>query len=416
MKNFFEGRQIITGIYKVFVITSLIKHSFSFFVLMLTLHWVLYIFRWVFVRIMGNQNMKGHYLWPKSCLPSIVREVNTMHQGENGNYSGESDESADSCGNDKSSLLCSANELENIIINNDSDHLSHLIQCQTDINIPLNEKGETALILSVKLSHITLVKILLSHPECNKNSLNINNCSALDLAMITAFDNRLEPRHSICWEIIKCLMETDSEPVCKDAMMYVVRTALKLNDEQFLFKLINCAIQYHNSIKFHELLLQKLHRHQPIYMGSIDPFLNCVSDFSVKLLKGAKYSDLEYIVNSLIYYLESYWNSRKEKFVVFRKLILYTSAAGWVWTRDQLAHLSKVSPHLTHWCIQQKMKPMSLTHLTRVVVRRNLNCHIGPGLLALPDQLPVALQKYVGLQDMDEISENPDIKLIDVCL
>ncbi|XP_069138442.1 uncharacterized protein [Argopecten irradians] len=341
---------------------------------------------------MGNQNVKGHHLWPTSCMPGINRNIDP-------------DVPLPSSGSEDEGDVDNATwrELENAVVNNDGECLDQLINCGANINTPLNEKGETALILSVKLTHLQLVRILLAQTLCKKNCLNVNNCSALDLAIVTAFDNRLEPRHTMAWQIIKCLMEANSEPVCKDAMMYVIRTALKYSDELFLYRLIQAAIDCSKSFKFHELLLQKLHRHQPIYLDSIDPLLMNASDFSVKLVRYGLPTDLEYVVNSFMYYLESYWDSKENKNSVLQKLILYATAAGWSWSQQQVSHIHQVNPAVGSWCSRQLTQPLSLGHLARKTFRTCLSTDISVAISSLPFQLPESLKLYLILKDIDEI-------------
>lgn len=343
---------------------------------------------------MGNQPMKPRNLWPTSCMPRVMRH----------GYDGQDmsrDEERNGSERTLPSVLCAheADELENVVINNDVDRLQYLVKQNIDVNVPLNERGETALILAVKVSHVDIVNILLTSSKCNKNCLNINNCSALDIAMITAFDNRLEPRHTVCWDIIKSLLSSSSEPACKDAMMYVIRTALKYCDEDFIHKLINLAKEHSFSSKLHELLLQKLHRHQPIYIESLDPLLTNVSDFTTKLLKNANQTELPYIVNSMLYYLESYWSSKENKISVVKKLILYATGAGWLWLPQQLSFIERVNPNLAHWCAQQKCRPASLKHCTRNSLRQSFISIVSDGLVNLV--IPSILRDYILLEDVE---------------
>ena len=110
----------------------------------------------------------------------------------------------------------------------------------------------------MKLSQIECVRVLLDSSVCSKNCLNVNNCSAFDMALITAFDNRREPRHAVCWEILRLLMEANAEPGCKDVMMYTVRTTFKFQDDRFLQRLITTVLNI-------------LHRHHHIYVDPLDP-------------------------------------------------------------------------------------------------------------------------------------------------
>lgn len=347
---------------------------------------------------MGNHNVKGHSLWPTHCMPNLTEPHLVEDPGE-----------------DNSVQSSVALQLDNLIINNDHEELEKFIRgTKVDVNVELNEKKETALTLAVKLSHKECVKVIVNCESCLKNCLNINNCSAFDMALITAFDNRLEPRHSICWEIIKLLMKANAEPMCKDAMMYIVRTAFKYQDDQFLHKLIAVALECSNSIMFHELLLQKLHRHQPIYVDSIDPILMDMSDFSIKLLKIAPPSELEFIINSMFYYMESYWQSRRNKFNTFYKLIVYTIAAGWVWRKSNVYHISRSCPHLAKWLIQQMKTPPSLAHLSRASFRRHVATPVPVAIDGFPYAIPESLKHYILIQDMDELCNSGAVNLNEV--
>ena len=308
-----------------------------------------------------------------------------------------------------------AAELENIIISDDTEQLREICVSQKiDINLHLNEKGETALILAVKLSHIEMVKTLLMTESCEINSLNNHDFSALDVALITAFDNRLEPRQTICWEIIECLLQVGAEPSSRDAMMYVVRTALKYLDEAFLYKLILLAQEYSFSVMLHELLLQKLHRYQPVYMENLDPLLINVSTFTVKLLKSANSESLVLTVNSMVYYLESYWHSRPDKISTFSKLIIYATGAGWRWTPEQLQHLSRVCPSLGAWCKAKQHSAMSLCHIARCSFRQNVQCLIHEGISQLPYRIPDSIRDYLLLKDVDQITSEKSFKISEV--
>lgn len=117
-------------------------------------------------------------------------------------------------------------DIETAIVHNDVAQLQTILG-HININEPLNEKQETLLMVAIKLSCVCVVQMLLEE-ECDLTKQNINNYSPFDIAIITTFDNRQEPRHSICWKIIAMLMRAGAEPACPDAMLYVFRTALKV--------------------------------------------------------------------------------------------------------------------------------------------------------------------------------------------
>lgn len=314
--------------------------------------------------------------------------------------------------------LSESSELENVILSDDTEQLQKICTEQKiDINIQLNDKCETALILAVKLSRIDMVKMLLVTQNVNKNCVNNHDFSPLDVALVTAFDNRLEPRQTFCWEIIECLLQVGAEPNSKDAMMYIIRTALKYCDEEFIYRLILLAKEFSNSIILHELMLQKLHRHQPVYIESLDPFFICISEFTIKLLKNANGSRLCDIVNSMIYYLDSYWHCRTNKMTIFQKLILFASAAGWDWTPQQMDYISRVCPYLlSHWCKGQRMYPFSLSHLARKSFRRNSQCLVPDSLAALPFRVPASLRDYIMLRDIDGLLDCEEVNIRDIKL
>ncbi|KAL4228106.1 hypothetical protein ACF0H5_013541 [Mactra antiquata] len=387
---------------------------------------------------MGNQpSLSGTFL-SSTCVQGRRRSLNqhvgryqllslgdseTGSLGSNPDSVSNTDDDAGSLNSEEDSAyeewLNDSVELENAILNDDIDALRKLChEKKIDINLQLNEKGETAVILAVKLSRIDMVKLLLLTPDCDKNSLNINNFSPLDVALVTAFDNRLEPRQSICWQVIECLLQKGAEPNNRDAMMYVIRTALKHCDEQFIYRLILLAKEFSNSTILHELLLQKLHRYQPVYIDSLDPFFVCVSDFTIKLLKNANAMKLCEVVNSMIYYLESYWHSREKKILTFQKLILYASAAGWEWTDQQMVYINRVCPYnLGVWCQNQRKYPISLAHLARKTIRKSVHGYVPDCIDQLPDRLPSAIQNYILLKDIDEfLSTDEQVKMSDVSL
>ncbi|WAR00703.1 F186A-like protein [Mya arenaria] len=314
-------------------------------------------------------------------------------------------EEADSAYNE---WLSDTAELENVILSDDIEQLQKICdEKKIDINIQLNDKGETALILAVKLSKIEMVKTLLLTSNIDRNCLNVQYFSPLDVALVTAFDNRLEPRQTVCWEIIECLLQVDAEPSSKDAMMYIIRTALKYCDEEFIYRLILLAKEFSNSTMLHEIMLQKLHRHQPVY----------IEKFTIKLLKNANGSRLCDIVNSMIYYLDSYWHCRTNKMTTFQKLILYASAAGWDWTPQQMDYINRVCPYLlSRWCKIQKLYPISLSHLARKSFRLNTQSPVPESLLSLPYRVPDALKDYIMLKDVDEFLDGDEINIKDIRL
>lgn len=346
---------------------------------------------------MGNNNVKGHSLWPTHCMPNLTEP----------HLEGDEDPLEDNSGQPSDALL-----LDNLITNNDYKELEKFINnTNVDVNVELNEKKETALIIAVKLSHVECVQVLLAGKSCSKNCLNVNNCSAFDVALITAFDNRLEPRHSICWEIIKLLMKADAEPICKDAMMYTVRTAFKFQDDKFLHMLITMAQQCSNSILFHELLLKILHRHQPIYVDPLDPILMNMSDFSLKLLRWAPSTDLDFVIRSLFYYFECYWKSRRKRMRTFFKLTMYAIAAGWVYQTSNVYHISRSCPHLAKWLIQQMKTPPTLRHLSRVSFRQHIVCPVPVAIEGLPYPVPELLKRYLLMEDVDTLCSLANVNI-----
>lgn len=309
-------------------------------------------------------------------------------------------------------------ELENAILNDDTPQMQKICdEKKVNINVHLNEKEETALILAVKLSRLDIVKILLLAPGIDRDCLNICNFSPLDVALVTAFDNRLEPRQTMCWQIIECLLQVGAEPNCKDAMMYVIRTALKYCDEEFIYRLILLAKEASDSTVLHEFMLEKLHRYQPVYIESLDPFFVCCTEFTIKLLKNANGTRLCDIVNSMIYYLDSYWHCAKKKVATFQKLVLYASAAGWDWTPQQIVYINRVCPYLlATWCKNQHRYPASLRHLARKSFRWNTQCLIPDSLQGLPYPVPISIKYYIMLEDIDELLSGNALSMAEIQL
>ncbi|CAG5128366.1 unnamed protein product [Candidula unifasciata] len=287
-----------------------------------------------------------------------------------------------------------SSQIEAAIINNQPD---------ADINICLNNQRDSPLFLAVKLSHRDIVKILLSSPGCNLAHQNINQYSPLDLALVMVFNNQKEPRQSACWDILELLLEAGAESSCPDAMLYVVRTALKLNDDQFLFHLIHTLTACCTSLNMHALLLRKLHRHQPMYTGvNNDLFFEQASDLSVKLIKLYTNKDsLQQIVECFPYYADSHWDVREARNRLFIKLIIYLTVAGWQWTNQaDLQYMRLICTNLSQWCYQMLRTVPSLTHLCRLSLTSSPSARQS----IIPLRVPNILLSYLDYKDIDSLA------------
>lgn len=382
---------------------------------------------------MGSQQSVTGNILPSNCaqgrrqsLPQIGRYRRLSFDGsESATYCSSTCYTDDDCSSlqsigeeDSEEFLNEVYNLENAILMDDTKQVEKICEeKKIDVNTQLNEKGETALILAVKLSRIDIVKILLLTPSINRDSVNVHNFSPLDVALVTAFDNRLEPRQTVCWQIIECLLQVAAEPSSKDAMMYVIRTALKYCDEEFIYRLILLVKEFSNSTILHDYILEKLHRYQPVYIESLDPFFVCCSEYTIKLLKNAYGARLCDVVNSMIYYLDSYWHCSEKKIAIFQKLVLYATAAGWDWTPQQMTYINRVCPfNLAKWCKSQQLYPVSLSHLARKSFRKNTKCLIPDSVKGLPYTVPVPIQHYLMLTDVDEFLAEKKFNMADIQL
>lgn len=349
---------------------------------------------------MGNYQHTGRQLWAHQCMPRGAL------QGFRYSLSGNSDTESES--DDRETLSCSDLEkFQNAVVNNNVCVLKDLINSNhVDLNVPINSKDETALMMSVKLSHLDMVQALLNFPNCNNNCHNVYHFSVLDAALITLFDRRDTDDCERCWEILVVLLRVKSEPLSKDAMTYVIRTALKQQDTDFIKRLIHTFTQVAKSTSLHLYLLEKLHRHQPIYPGDLDPILEQMTEFTISLLRSASLLALRQVVHSMVYYLESYWKCRGRKTQVFQRLVVYASGAGWNWTSQQIAFIEKVSPGLALWCCRSKTVPPSLSHTCRLSFRASLPCSVNQAIDSLPHGLPDLLKKYLLLHDLDNLPDN----------
>ncbi|CAL1527966.1 unnamed protein product, partial [Lymnaea stagnalis] len=269
-----------------------------------------------------------------------------------------------------------------------------------DVNTCLNNRRDSPLFLAVKLSHASIVRTLLLSPGCDLAHQNINYYSPIDLSLVMVYDNQKEPRQSACWNILEMLLEAGAEPACPDAMLYVIRTALKLNDDQFILRLICTLIDYSRSIELHSLLLCKLHRNQPLYSGEFfDEFLERGSDYTVKLIKFCSSKEnLQHIVACFPFYLDSHWDSRHRRDSLFIKLVVYLSVVGWKWTdQADIDCMAKISPGLAQWCHRATRTPISLTHACRV----SLTSSSYARQFILPSKIPSMLLSYLNYTDVD---------------
>lgn len=297
------------------------------------------------------------------------------------------------------------NLLQAIITDNATD-LQQLVEANVDLNMPLNDKNETALILAIRLGHKNQVKKLIKHPSCDKNILNIKNCSALDVALIYTYNRRMEQEPDVDhWEIMKTLMSSSFEPICKDAMLYVIRTALKFGDTGFIYQLSDTAFQFCTSCKFHELLLLQFHRHQPVFEQPMDPIFESLSRFTIKLLCQCSGQELGMLVNSMAYYLESHWDIKHRQLDLTKRLVLYATAAGWRWSSQHTDYIKIVGPHISNWCMATLRRVPSLLHVSRSVYRRRIVCNVNVSFQKLPVAVPNALKEYIRLKDVEHLYE-----------
>lgn len=206
-------------------------------------------------------------------------------------------------------------------------------------------------------------------------------------------------------QVVALLLEANAEPACKDAMMYVIRTALKFDDTHFISHLIDLVCVHSTSLCLHELLLQKLHRLQPMSTGSYDQFLESSAEFSIKLIRAANLQSLPTVMASLTYYLECHWDDLETRNRVIAKIVLYSTAAGWSWHNRSVAEMTRVHKLLAQWCRRRFSSVSSLSHLARKTIRHNLH----GWLLTSAKQvaLPNSLQDYILLKDVDEICAEP---------
>ncbi|KAK6188933.1 hypothetical protein SNE40_005007 [Patella caerulea] len=296
-----------------------------------------------------------------------------------------------------------SDQLEEAIIANDTEKLKQLLQSALNINVALSNKKESALILAVKLTKRDVVKLLLESGLCDINRHNVNQYSPLDVALITTFDNRREPRHSECWKIVSLLLQNGAEPSSRDAMMYVVRTSLKYIDDQFINQLIDYFLLGTYSPMAHELLLTKLHRSQPIYEGIIDHFLVKISLLTIKIIKQANMATLSQIVSTFVYYIDSHWNSKELEIKTVRRLVLYSSAAGFKWRNSDITLVKRVSEELALICQKQAIHVPSLQHICRVKVRGCVKKSVFDVTNKLT--LPNSIKQYLLLDDIDKLKD-----------
>ncbi|GFS15484.1 hypothetical protein ElyMa_003188500 [Elysia marginata] len=221
------------------------------------------------------------------------------------------------------------------------------------------------------------------------------------LTQVIAYDNQREPRQTACWAIVELLLKADAEPSCPSAMLYVVRSALKITDEVFLSRLIQTLVMYCTSVHMHQLLLCKLHRNQPLYAGERgDELLEQASDFTVKVIK--RHSDKPSLVRVLAclpYFADSHWISRERRRAVILKIAVYLSVLGWVWA--DVFSLAQISPSLARWCYRLPRSVPSLNHLCRLAL---LSCHRGRQFLdTCAPKLPKILRNYLNFTEIDAI-------------
>ncbi|XP_059171524.1 uncharacterized protein LOC131952732 [Physella acuta] len=289
-------------------------------------------------------------------------------------------------------------QLEDAIRNNQASALSEIL-LKVDVNISLNVKHDSALILAVRASNESMVKTLLASPGCNLAYQNINLYSPLDIALVLVHHSQCESN----WNILHLLLEAGAEPSCPYAILSVILTALEKDQTEFLVRLIRTFVDFSSSIQLHGVLMAKLQRHQPYYTGNMfDPLLECASDFTIKLIKSkCDNESLKLIVSTLPVYLDFYLVTCQFKRNLLIKFIVYLSVVGWRWTdRFHLNLITNLSSGLAQWCQSLRHTPHSLKHMCRVAL---LSSPTGRQYMAV-SHVPSLICRYLKYADIDSLA------------
>ncbi|KAH9503200.1 hypothetical protein Btru_068463 [Bulinus truncatus] len=292
-------------------------------------------------------------------------------------------------------------QIKDAIVNNEPAILSQIL-LKADINACLNNRRDSPLFLAVKLSHGTIVRTLLASPGCDLDHQNINGYSPLDLSLVMVYDNQDEKRQNEYWSILEMLLEAGAEPACQGAMLYVIRTALKLKDDEFILRLIKTVNSCSNSIKLHSLLIPKLHRNQPLYEGQLfNDFLEQASSFTIKLIKAhGSTESLKQIFECFTFYVDSHWYSRQRRDSLYTKLVVYLTAAGWKWSdHGYLDQMARISPGLSQWCETIVKKPLLLTRACRITLN---SCAYGRQICK-SSKIPTVIISFLNYSDIDSL-------------
>lgn len=127
--------------------------------------------------------------------------------------------------------------------------------------------------------------------------------------------------------------------------------------------------------------------------------LQLASFFTVKLIKTTTWQKLPGLIQTFVYYMESHWSRRFLKEKIYRRLVLYASAAGWQWSASDLVLIRNTSQTLAQWCQNLQCSPLSLSFASRLSFRKKCEQSVSFCLTFI--NIPDAVKEYILLGDVD---------------
>lgn len=314
-------------------------------------------------------------------------------------------------------------KLRQAIGGNDRRALERLVEKGIDINMAIDDIGNTPLTLAIQLNQCDTVRYLVT-ANCDVERRSRLQFSALEIVLL----NLAHTENSAYLEILRVLLQAGAESV-SDAVMETVFPMIQHNRE-LVVKLSRTVAQYaqmphditgtlshvivqHNQPECFWALLESGADLRDIWPNSCDQrYFLPSSDLSegpintyfttICCTRNIEFAQIYIqaansinVLKSIIYFILVYPITSASK---IKELLKALVMAGYKLSDFLLIHLAREDKDMVTWYNDFHSAPLSLKHLSRLCIRKNLQTNVIYGVNKLP--LPLPMMQYIRLEDI----------------
>lgn len=300
----------------------------------------------------------------------------------------------------------------------DVARLRQLTNRGIDVNMVISDVFcDTALTYAVKYGYLEIVEILVKIPGCRLDQLDRNNHSALDEAVRTWLASavpsaEVRSRLSSRFRIIRCLLEAGASHISANFLDMVVFSTLSTQSGfEFLAKLVHlfckrgCShvkstllsivIFYQRTASMVGLLL--VSAALPMYYVRKNPAqLTIPFDNALLIIRTCAQREIlrrvDADTSSSLEMIEKHWSE-------YRKIVRVFTLSGYPLQMFVVNYLFRCHADVLRWVIRYNNSPRPLQHLTRNVIRRQMEANVGFALSSIR-YIPESLKLFLLFSDV----------------